>query len=191
MRCLPVLAAALPLMSGCLSSGVLPVSRWTIDYRADGKPAASARYGIARVSQVSVRAPYDGDGLSVLLADGSVAADAYNLFAASPSQLLRGTVFDALTASGLFASVVNGSSAVSATVSVELLVTRLALDCRGEGDAGRTARAEIVLRLVDSRGNLLQALPASGAADAADGNYGRAFSAAVSRALEQALARVR
>ena len=185
------MAAALPMVSGCLSSSVQPVSRWTIDYRAGGKYAAAVRYGVARVSQVSVRAPYDGDGMSVLRADGSVAADAYNLFAASPSQLLRGVVFDALSASGLFAFVVNGSSAVASDVSVELLVTRLALDCRGDGDAGRAARAEIVLRLVEPRGKLMKALVAAGTADAADGNYGRAFSAAVSRALEKALATAR
>ena len=191
MRFLPLLAAALPMVSGCLSSGVLPVSRWTIDYRAAAKPAASVRHGVVRVSQVAVRAPYDGDGMSVLRADGSVAADAYNVFAAAPSQLLRGTVFDALVASGLFAAVVNGSSSVASSLSAELLVTLLALDCREGGGARRTARAEIVLRLVDSRGGLVQALPASGEADAGDGNYGSAFSTAVSRAIEQALSGAR
>lgn len=180
---------ALPLVSGCLSSSVTENSRWPLDYKAESQSAATPSYGAARVSQVSVRTPYDNEDLAVLRADGTVAFDAYNAYAAAPAPLLRGVAFDALTASGLFASVVNGGSAVATAVSVELLVTRLALDCREENR--RTACAEIVLRLVDVRGDLMKVLAASGEADAADGNYGRAFSRAVSQALERALAGAR
>jgi len=178
---------ALPLLAGCLSAHVPTVSHWVIEYKPEATAEATVKFGPTRVSQVTVRAPYGVEGMSVLCADGSVAFDPYNVFAASPAHLLRGCVYDALTASGLFASVVPSASTLAAEVTAELMVTRLTLDCRAEKAAQRTAQVEIVLRLVDEKGHLMKIASASGTADAADGNFGRAFSKAVSQALDRAI----
>jgi len=184
---LNLVCLALPLIGGCLSARVPTVAHWMIDYKTEAKAEAAVRFGPVRVSQVTVRAPYGVEGLSVLCADGSVAFDSYNVYAAAPAQLLRGCVYDALTSSGLFASVVNSSSPAATAFSAEVLVTRLALDCQTEKAAKRVARVELVLRLIDDKGALVKTAPSSGAADAADGNYGRAFSQAVSQALDRAI----
>lgn len=184
-----------PLLSGCLSSGVPVASYWLVEYVEGRSPSASeskdevrtTKCDVARVSQVMVRTPYNENGIAVLRADGSVAFDPYNEFAAQPSSLLKGAVFEAMSASGLFKTVVNPSSAAVSSASVEVMVTRLALDCRKEGE--RKAVVEVSVRLLD--GPEILVAKGEGSADAADGNYGAAFSVAVSAALDSAFARLR
>lgn len=144
-------------------------------------------HDIVRISQVLVRAPYNAAGLTVLRADGSLAFDAYNEYAAQPATLMKGVVFEALSASGLCRTVVNPSSFVSSTASLEVMVTKLALDCRK--DDARRAVAGVLVRLIGK--DSLSVARGEGEADAADGNYGAAFSRAVSAALDAAFAQLR
>ena len=70
---------------------------------------------------------------------------------------------------------------------VEMLVSEMALDCRRKGD--RKAIVKLVLRVLKD-GESLGLERGEGFADAADGNYGEAFSKAFSDALSAALARL-
>lgn len=181
----------LPVLAGCLSPATPPdVSCWPLDYVGSATGSSSPKYGAARVSQLTVRAPYSEESIVVQRANGSVAKDPYNVFAALPSLLLKGVVYDALERSGLFALVVNTSSSVPVAVNVETMVVRLALDCRREGE--RRATASVLVRLLDDRTNeVLASAKGAGSEDAADGNYGAAFSRAVSAAVASALEQFR
>lgn len=186
-RFLPLLFV--PALSGCLTATSPSVSHWLLEFDGYKAPVASkARYDAARVVQISVAAPYDSVGLTVLRANGSVAFDPYNDFAARPSQLLKGVLFEAAVGSGLFESVVGSSSTMSTSVSLEAVVSRLALDCRKEGE--RRAVASVLLRLVNRRESSV-VCKGTGTADAADGNYGKALSTAVSRAFEEAFGKIK
>lgn len=184
MRLVPL--AVLPALAGCLSPSHPPeVACWNIEYSAPSAPsAAEPSFGVARVSQVTVRAPYGAKSIAVLRGNGTVAFDPYNEFAAGVAQLMKGTFAEALEGSGLFNSVVGSSSSAGSDVFAEVTVTRLALDCREQGK--RKAVADVSVMLV--RGRDIEAKASgSGEADALDGNYGKAFSSAVSDALAKAV----
>ena len=176
-----------PAFAGCLSSRPLQVSHWPVNYVGPTAAERSGRLGIGRVSQVVVRAPYNAEGIAVLRANGTVEHDAYNEFAAIPSTLLKGAFLDAMAASGKFKTVVSSSSAVKSDAMVELMVPELALDCR-EKDS-RQAVVKIVLRVLRG-GDIVGLEMGEGRSDAADGNYGAAFSKSISDALALALARL-
>lgn len=184
MRLVPL--AVLPALAGCLSPSHPPeVACWNIEYSAPSAPsAAEPSFGVARVSQVTVRAPYGAKSIAVLRGNGTVAFDPYNEFAAGVAQLLKGTVAEAMEKSGLFNAVVGASSSAGSDVFAEATVTRLALDCREQGR--RKAVADVCVMLVSGR-DIVASASGSGTADAADGNYGKAFSRAVSDALANAL----
>lgn len=174
----------LPVLAGCLTAGSPQVSYWPLDYVGAGHGERKARFGVARLLQTQVRSPYNNDGIVVLRADGTVAFDPCNLFAANPPALMKWVGLEALRQSGVFSGVVEASSAASADVSVELVVNKLALDCRKEGE--RRAVAAVLVRVLD--GKLIRAtVTGAGSVDAADGNYGAAFSNAVSAAIAAAL----
>ena len=80
------------VLAGCLTSRAPEVACWNLEYAADAATAAKAdaRLGIVRVSQVVVRAPYAAKGIAVLRANGTVAFDPYNEYAAGPAALLKG-----------------------------------------------------------------------------------------------------
>jgi len=124
----------------------------------------------------------------VMRKDGTVAFDDYNLFAASPSLLLNGVCLSALKASGLFENVIGASSGASSDVSVEVFVERLALDCRQEG--ARRAVVEILVRVLKGR-SIMSTTEGEESVDASDGDYGVAFSKAVSSAVSSALSKMR
>lgn len=175
--------ALVPALAGCLTSSPLPVAHWPVSYIGPSAAGRSEKYGIGRVSQVVIRAPYNAEGISVLRANGTVEHDAYNEFAALPSTLLKGALLDAMAASGKFKTVVNSSSGTSSSAMVEMMVTKLALDCRQEGE--RQAVVSIILRILQD-GAIVGLAKGEGLADAADGNYGAAFSKAFSDALSSA-----
>ena len=177
-----------PVLAGCLSSNPPEVSFWPLEYKGSEKQSVEAKYGVVRVSQVLVRTPYNSPEITVLRADGSMAFDAYNEYAAVPSSLLKGVLVQALQASGLFKAVVNASSSVHSSASAEMFVTRLALDCRTKGE--RYAVAELQLRIV-GEGDEIRIVKGEGRENAADGNYGAAFSRAVTVALGSALGDLR
>lgn len=180
------LLVAMSALTGCMTSSVPDVTCWNLEFSGK-QEAPKPRFGIARVSQIVARAPYGGKNLAVLRADGSVAFDHYNEFSAGLVPLLKGVVFDAAKASGAFKGVVGATSSAGSDVFVEVTLTRLALDCREAGS--RRAVAEVQVQLVDGR-DIVSSATGSGAADAADGKYGSAFSGAVSDALAAALSRL-
>ena len=179
----------LPAMTGCLTSTAPSIALWPIDYIGAGKTvSAKPRYDVARLQQVVVRAPFSEQGLAVLRANGSMAFDPYNEYAAQPAQLMKGVALDALTDCGLFKQVVGAGSSARASVTVEVLVTRLALDCQTA--ESRRAIACLTVRLVDER-EILAIVKGEGAVDAADGNFGAAFSRAVTSAFVSALGQLK
>ena len=179
---------AVPVLAGCLSSSSMPPAvRWMLAYRGTLTSAAVPKFGATRLSQVIVSPPFNSLGLAVLRADGTLAVDPYNEFAAQPSQLLKGLVFEALSSSGLFSTVVGPASAASAPNSVEVVVSRLALDCRK--DDRRRAVATVLVRVLNKR-EIASVTTGEGAVDAADGDFGKAFSTAVSLAVESALKQI-
>ena len=177
-----------PVLAGCLTTNPPEVSFWPLEYKGTANVSADARFGVARVSQVLVRAPYNSAEITVLRADGSLAFDAYNEYAAVPSSLLKGVLVQALQASGRFKAVVNASSSVRSAVSVEMFVGRMALDCRTTGE--RHAVVELLVRII-GEGDEIWIVKGEGRESAADGNYGVAFSKAVTAALESALGGLR
>ena len=70
----------------------------------------------------------------------------------------------------------------------EVLVSRMALDCRKEGT--RKAVASVRVRLIVDAERAMYA-QGEGEADAQDGNYGAAFSSALSAALNSAFGQFR
>ena len=178
----------LPVLAGCLSVSTPEISHWPIEYAGRPKTSQAAPFGVGRVAQVIVRAPYNAEGLVVLRANGTVEVDPLNEFVAPPAAILKGAVADAMEASGKFSAVVNASSSVNATTSVEVLVVRMALDCRREGE--RKAVADVVVRVLRD-GEILAIERADGSADASNGNFGEAFSMAVSTALASAFGQLK
>ena len=188
---LTALASTLAL-AGCLSVGGPEPKCWTISADSESAPfnpeGAPSEFPVTRLGQVFVLAPYDVRTMCVLRSDGSVAFDAYNLFAAQPSMLMRGAVLSALEHDGRFGAVVNTTSTVAAAAAVEILVTELSLDCRNDGQ--RVARVSLKVDVVAQRGgvrDISRSGRGSGTADAADGNYSAAFTAAVTSAMRAAL----
>ena len=185
MKITSLFAAVLPLTAGCLGSAPRAAVNWTIEAEpAKVVAAETAKWGAVRVTQVNVRAPYDGTRFVILRANGSVAYDSYNTFAASPSALLRGVCHDTLAASGLFKQVLPSASAAAAELAIEVSVERLAIDCR-ERDS-RTASVALSVRLVKDRAVIGSAV-GEGTCPAAGGAYTAAFSSAFNRALSEAL----
>ena len=183
-----VVFALLPILAGCLSADSPKVTQWLLEYRGPVKTTRVPKYEVGRVSQILVRSPYNETGIAVFRADGSMAFDPYNEYAANPTALLKGLVFDAMDASGLFGTVVNPSSSVKSSALAEVLVSRLALDCRTEGE--RKAVASVRVRILADAEKPLYA-QGSGEADAKDGNYGAALSDALSMALNAAFGQFR
>ena len=178
----------MPVLAGCLTASTPKVTQWLVEYKGAARSASQAKYEVGRVSQVLIRSPYNETGIAVLRADGSMAFDPYNEYAANPMLMLKGVVFDAMDASGLFGVVVNPSSSVRSSVSVEVFISRLALDCRKEGE--RKAVASVRVRILSDSGKVLYA-QGEGESDAKDGNYGAAFSLALSAALNAAFEQFR
>ena len=139
---------ALPVLAGCLSSAPRPATNWLLEPKVE-----------SRVAAVSVAVPYDGTRFAVLRADGSVAFDAFNGFAAKPAALLKAAV-------------------VCPHAKGEVIVRHLALDCRR---AGRRDALVDLLLLVDGRVSA-----GSAAVETADGNYSAAFAKAFESALAAA-----
>ena len=182
---------ALIVLAGCLTTSAPSVATWTVEFAPEGAPSATsaapkegAPRGSVRVSQVAVRAPYDARSIAVLRANGSLAFDPYNQFAALPSALLKGAFQDALQACGDFPTSVAATSRLATDLAAELTVTRLALDCRAEGT--RAAVVELTILLVKDRA-LYASAQGAGVADAADGDYSKAFSKAFSQAVAEAV----
>ena len=187
-----LMAALLAGCAGCFSSSAPDSRAWLVAPRTDlpqpAVPEGGAAFAATRLGVVNVCAPYDRAPFVIRRADGSVAFDAYNVFASAPNLLLRAPVRSRLQADGRFGHVVASSSAAAADAQVEVTVTDLSLDCRDSSK--RTARAAVSLDVVKSgRGPRDVALVGSGSgeADASAGDYSAAFSAAFDAAVAEAL----
>lgn len=195
VRPLPMVVVLLAwLVGGCLSSEAPSSKAWTVETSVGGADTAPAveggapAFGTTRVGTISVDAPYDKPPFVVRRADGSVAFDHYNVFASAPASLLRAPVRSRLSSDSRFNCVVQQSSVATVDTQVEAQVTDLSLDCRTAGR--RVARASVMLDVVKTgRGPRVVVFEGAGAgeADAADGNYTRAFSEAVDAAVGGAL----
>ena len=182
---LHLLLAAVPLLGGCFADAPKAPKNWTIEWdrttvernERDALPAV-------KLSQFEVRAPYNGAHLAVLRPDGSIAFDSFNSFAAQPAALLKGAAFDSIEASGVFSRVIAGGSSAVAPYSMEITVTRLALDCRVE--PRRDASVALTVVLVGSR-EVMASAHSEAAVPVADGDFSQAFSAAFAEALVSAV----
>ncbi len=148
----------------------------------------SVLFGTSRLGALAVDPLFDRQQFVVRKADGTVAFDYYNVFAAPPSSLLRASAQSGLQSNGHLGRIVGPSSAASVDAQVELRVKDLSLDCTEAGR--RLASAAVSVDVVKmGRGPREIALTGEGraAVDAQDGNYSRAFSQAFSKALDAAV----
>ena len=187
----------IPLVSGCLSSAPRVATNWTIETiqgaaRAAVLPRREASTNavavVVRLASINVRAPYDTRHFAVLRADGSLAFDAYNEFAAQPAAILRSAAEEAVRDSGRFGHVIAHNSTANATHTLELTVTRLAIDCREKG----TRRATITLSFLLSSARVILAevvatasIPISDEKMDFSAAFSEAFHEAAGKALEQ------
>lgn len=173
---------------GCLSPAPESPRHWLIgEIKGEATKLAGVKRDSVKLTRVDVRSPYDGTRIAVLRPDGSIAFDPCNSFAATPSRLLVGAAFDILESSGFAQTVLDSKTTVSSPLQIEIIVTRLALDCRDEGK--RDAAVSVMLRLVESRKTVsVSRGEASVLTDEAD--YTKSFSVAFSRAMSEALKRL-
>lgn len=151
-------------------------------------PEGASAFAATRLGAIVVCAPYDHQPFVVRRTDGSVALDAYNIFASAPASLLRASVKSRLEADGRFGHVVSSASSAATDAQVEVTVTDLSLDCREDGR--RVARAALSIDVVKTgRGPRDVAFTGAGVgeADAQSGDYTAAFSSAFDTALAEAL----
>ena len=169
--------------SGCLTSAPPPPKSWIVS--ASRKSNSELMIDkVARLGSITVAAPYDKSALAVKRADGSLAFDAYNVFASSPSALLRAPLAALLEDDGRFGRVLSSVSTARSTSTLEAVVTDLSLDCTVENR--RTAKVSISIAVIENR-EIKIFLDGSGSADAASGDYSAAFSEAFSQAVFDAL----
>jgi len=178
-----VLALAASLFAGCLTPAPPAPVNWTIEWRPheDAVTTWETLPLTLRVADVVVRAPYSGTRLPVLRADGSLAFDAYNIFAAPPGKLMKGAAVDAIVRSKRFRHVIGHESQAKADLEMEVTVTRLALDCRTEGR--RDALVELTVAFIDEKGGVLAVGPGRASVPVSEGNFSTGFSRAFSGAL--------
>jgi len=169
--------------SGCLTSAPPPPKSWIVS--ASRKSNSELMIDkVARLGSITVAAPYDKSALAVKRADGSLAFDAYNVFASSPSALLRAPLAALLEDDGRFGRVLSSVSTARSSSTLEAVVTDLSLDCTVENR--RTAKVSISIAVIENR-EIKMFLDGSGSADAASGDYSAAFSEAFSQAVFGAL----
>lgn len=183
-----LLNVVLVSLCGCLAPAPDAPKKWLIgEIKGECSKIAGVKRDSVKLVRADVRAPYDSTALAVLRADGSVAFDPANAFAASPARLVAGAALDVLESSGFALTVLDPKTNIPSNLHLELVVTRLALDCR---DAGRRdALVEVMLRLAESRRSVaVSKAEASVPVDGSD--YTKSFSAAFSRAVGEALKRL-
>ncbi len=171
-----------PVLAGCLTSSPLEIVDWSIGFVDRGECCRTA-YGAVRLLQVVVNAPYDVREFAVLRADGSIARDPYNRFAALPAQLLKGPIIEAFMASKKFSQVVGSSSAAKSEIAAEVTITRLAFDCRKES---HEALVELRIKLLNRNREIIAMSAGAGTAKI-ERDYSVAFSEAFTTAITSAL----
>ena len=179
-----ILHLTFALASACLVSAPPQPKSWVVS--APRKPSLEVSVTkVARLGSLSVAAPYDKPAMAVRRKDGSLAFDAYNVFATSPSSLLRAPLAALLSERGRFGRILPSSSTARTGTTVEAVVNDLSLDCREEGR--RIARVSLSLAIVENR-EVKEFLDGEGTADVEGGDYSAAFSAAFEKAVSTAMA---
>ncbi len=180
-----IVVAGLAAFSGCLGAGPKAARLWTVGAQTQSVSVQTPADGLraAKLASVTVLPPYNGMPLAVLRPDGTIAFDAYNKFASQPAALLAAAAFETIEASGAFVPLSRPGSACAPRLTIEITVTRFALDCRRKGE--RKASVAVYAALLDNR--LLKAAARGEAeADASEGDYSAAFSKAFADALAAA-----
>ena len=173
------------MCAGCLGPAPKAPKMWLVETKSTAaKSTDEPRYGAVRLARLTVCAPYDRPPLAVLRNDGSVAFDPANSFATSPAAMLKAAALDVIASTGIFTLAVEQSSSAATKNSLEITVTRIALDCRTPGL--RTAAVAVKVVLLEGR-NVITSTEGDSEATAKDGDYSAAFSAAFTSALTQAL----
>jgi ABC-type uncharacterized transport system auxiliary subunit len=182
------LLSILTMLAGCFTGGARAPVNWTLDVSGIKMPAlAEPRAGSVRISQLTVRTPYDVKQLSVLRPDGSIAFDPWNQFPAAPASMLKHVALDVMSASRAFKNVLPSTSSAKADASVEISVERFALDCRGENS--RKAAAEVTVRILRNR-ELIKTVSGASSVPVEAGRYSHAFSEAFADALLAAISHI-
>ena len=120
-------ALDLALASGCLVSAPPQPKSWVVS--APRKPSLEVNVTkVARLGSLSVAAPYDKPAMAVRRKDGSLAFDAYNVFATSPSALLRSPLAALLSESGRFGRILPSSSSARSGTTGKAVGKGLSLD---------------------------------------------------------------
>ncbi|MBE6397599.1 MAG: hypothetical protein E7046_11405 [Lentisphaerae bacterium] len=183
LKLLLIACVSAVVFSGCLTSAPPPPKSWVVS--ASRKHSSELMVDrVARLGSLSVAAPYDKPALAVVRKDGSVAFDRYNVFASSPSALLRMPLAALLENDGRFGRVLASASTARANSTIEAVVTDLSLDCREDGK--RVARVSVSLAVIENR-EISMFLDGTGSSDAASGDYSAAFSEAFAEAVAEAL----
>ena len=145
--CLVLLAAVLPL-AGCL--GGKSAQLQAAAQKRTFVPVASAAHPVSPApwfAAVKIRPfralpPFDARAFIVRRAGGEVAADFYHGWIVAPQELVRVQAQRYLEDAGVFAAVYDSASGTFAPMSIEGVVSELALDYTGEAPA-----AVVTLRL--------------------------------------------
>lgn len=187
-----VVLSLLFFAGGCFSfSSPRPVRAWFVAVQEEkvSRIGADAQvFKVTRLGDITVAAPFDKSSIAVLRADGTIAYDAYNVYASVPASLLRQPAKRLLTNDGRFGSVVHRTSIAAASAVVEVLVSDFSLDCREENK--RKAKAEVELSVIKSEKgvrNIIASSVGQGSADAASGDYSESFTVAFTQAVKNAL----
>jgi len=176
---------SLSLLAGCMTASVPTVSYWYVTSPVDRPLVEKPKYGVVRISQVIVRAPFDSRQIVVRRADGSIAFDAYNNFAALPSQLFKAPVIASIANSGLCTLAVDAASSARTDDVTEAIITDLALTTADDGTLN--ANVSVIYRLLDQKRDIVSIALGSGIAAVENGSLTHAFSAAFAKASSKAL----
>ena len=171
-------------LAGCFAPVHIDKNIWFVAGKMQEPVSLRPKYdAYAKLTSLTVRSPFDNTNLAVLRRDGTIAFDAYNAFASSPTVMLKFAAVDALNSAALFKGVYGSGSSVRAAYDVEMEEFRFALDCTSR----REAVVEVGIVLLNGRAPERVSLGKS-SVDASDGNYSAAFTEAFFAAVKSAAA---
>jgi cholesterol transport system auxiliary component len=144
---------AIVLLSGCAGlTQPFPQKNLFAISVGDPSPAGAAPMkAVLRVQGVRVAKPYDELTFIYKTGDSAFTVDYYNGFIAGPDRLLTGELTRWLSESGLFATVVSGTSSVDYDLSLETSITGLYGDYSAKGSPKAVVEARFFL--VNERGS--------------------------------------
>lgn len=175
------------IFAGCLSPAPKAPTQWIIEpieVRID-KESVIQPSNVKRLDRLIVLSPFDKTAIAVRRADGSIAFDELNAFAAPPSSLMKNAALCQLKNSDSNTIALPRESKAQETSEWEIIVHKLYLDCQKPGE--RIAKVELTAISIAPNRAITYCATAIGECNAFDGNYSKAFSEAFAKALRQAL----